>query len=134
MSFALPQPARRFLRTTDRPHVHGIVHAFHRWLDRRELTLAELTPVLLQQFLARPRRVRVCRRVRVANKALLRPYLQWLYDHALVSFVPEPSRPRLPELPKLAREFLACGPRYPYRAQHSTGAQREAPVKLHDRH
>ena len=107
MAFALPQPARRFLRTTNRPLVHGIVHAFHRWLDRRALTLAELTPALLQQFIARPRRTRVCRRTRVQNKAFLRPYLQWLYDHALVSFVPEPGRPQPPELPTLAREFLA---------------------------
>ena len=107
MSFALPQPARRFLRTTDRPRVHGIVHAFHRWLDRRQLPLGELTPALLQQFIARPRRTRVCRRGRLANKAWLRPYLQWLYNHGLVSFVPEPSRRQPPELPKLAREFLA---------------------------
>lgn len=107
MPFALPQPARRFLRTTDRPRVHGIVHAFHRWLDRNQLTLADLTPARLQQFLARPRRARVSRRMRVTNKAWLRPYLQWLYDHGFVSFVPTPGRPQPPELPTLARAFLA---------------------------
>jgi len=107
MSFELPQPARRFLRTTEHPRVHDIVLAFHRWLDRRTLTLAELTPALLQQFVARPRRVRVSRRVRLANKAWLRRYLQWLYERGLVGFVPEPSRRRPPELPPLARKFLA---------------------------
>jgi site-specific recombinase XerD len=107
MRFALPPPARRFLRTTERLRVHGIVHAFHRWLDRRQLTLAELTPALLQQFVARPRRACVSRRTRVANQAWLRPYLQWLYDQALVSFVPAPGRPQPLELPAPAREFLA---------------------------
>jgi site-specific recombinase XerD len=107
MSVALPQPARRFLRTTAHPRVHAIVHAFHRWLDRRQLTLAELTPALLQQFIARPRRARVCRRVRVENRAWLRRYLQWLYDRGLVGVVPEPGRRRPPELPALARQFLA---------------------------
>jgi site-specific recombinase XerD len=107
MSAELPRPARRFLRTTDHPRVQGIVIAFHRWLDRRQLALAELTPALLQQFVARPRRARVGHRVRVATKAWLRRYLQWLYDRGLVDCVPEPGRPRPPELPARAREFLA---------------------------
>ena len=75
MSSELPRPARRFLRTTAHPRVQAIVHAFHRWLDRRRLTLAELTPPQLEQFVARPRGARVCRRVRVVNKAWLRHYL-----------------------------------------------------------
>lgn len=107
MAFELPRLARRFLQTTAHARVQAIVHAFHRWLDRRRLTLAELTPPLLEQFVARPRGARVCRRVRVVNKAWLRRYLLWLYERGLVSFVPEPGRPRPPELPALARTFLS---------------------------
>jgi len=107
MSSELPPPARRFLRTTAHSRVQAIVHAFHRWLERRRLTLAELTPPLLEQFVARPRHARVGRRVRLANKAWLRRYLQWLYDRGLVEFVPEPGRPSPPELPAPARTFLS---------------------------
>jgi len=107
MSAELPEPARRFLRTTTRTRVHAIVIALHRWLDRRRLTLPELTPALLRQFLARPRSVRISRRVRVQYTAHLRPYLQWLHDRGLIGVVPEPGRPRPPELPALARKFLA---------------------------
>jgi site-specific recombinase XerD len=107
MASELPRPARRFLRTTAHSRVQAIVHAFHRWLDRRRLTLADLTPPLLEQFVARPRRARVCRKVRRENKAWLRRYLQWLYDRGLVEFVPEIGRPRPPELPAPARAFLS---------------------------
>lgn len=107
MAAELPGPARRFLRTTTRTRVHAIVISFHRWLDRRQLTLADLTPALLRQFLARPRGVRISRRVRVAYTAYLRPYLQWLHGRGLVGVVPEPGRPRPPALPALAHQFLA---------------------------
>lgn len=107
MSVELPLPARRFLRTSHRRRVHHIVHAFHRWLDRRQLTLAELTPPLLGQFLARPRHTRISRRVRVIYKVLLGHYLRWLHDRALVGFVPKPGRPPPQVLPALARTFLA---------------------------
>lgn len=107
MAAELPEPARRFLRTTTRTRVHAIVISFHRWLDRRRLTLTELTPALLRQFLAHPRSVRISRRVRVAYTAQLRHYLQWLHGRGLVGVVPEPGRPRPPELPPLARKFLA---------------------------
>lgn len=107
MSGELPPPARRFLRASRRRRVHHIVHAFHRWLCRRQLILAELTPALLEQFLARPRHTRISRRVRIMYKAHLRPYLRWLHDRALVGFVLEPGRPEPQELPALARTFLA---------------------------
>jgi site-specific recombinase XerD len=107
MSSELPRPARRFLGASDHRRVNLIVHAFHRWLARRQLTLAELTPALLQQFLVRPCHARVSRRMRVRYKAWLRRYLQWLYDRGLVEFVPEPGRPRPPELPAPARTFLS---------------------------
>ena len=107
MAAELPRPARRFLRTTTQRRFQAIVISFHRWLDRRQLTLAELTPALLQQFVARPRHARVCRRGRVANKAWLRRYLLWLHARGLVGFVPEPGRPRPPALPPLAHRFLS---------------------------
>lgn len=107
MAATLPPHARRFLRTTTNARVHAIVQAFHRWLERRGLTLAALTPAQVQQFVARPRTVRVTRRGRRANQAWLRHYLQWLHARGLVAFVPPPGRPQPPELPPLAREFLA---------------------------
>lgn len=107
MSVALPRTTTRFLRTSRRRRVHHIVRAFHRWLDQRQLTSAELTPALLDQFLARPHHTRISRRVRVQYRALLRPYLLWLHARGLLPFVPEPGRPKPQELPALARAFLA---------------------------
>src|SRR5512132_280651 len=107
MPSELPQLAKRFLRTTKHPRVHALVHAFHRWLDQRQCALADFTPALLQQFVARPRRVRVCRLVRRYNKAWMRRYLQWLHVRGFVSFVPEPGRPLPLDLPGPARTFLS---------------------------
>lgn len=107
MSRDLPQPARRFLRTSRHRRVVLIVHAFHRWLEHRHLTVAELTPDHLRQFLARPWRTRLSPRVRVNYASRLRGYLQWLHDRALVGFVPEPLRRQPWELPSLAKEFIA---------------------------
>lgn len=102
----LPPPARRFLRTTQHRRTHLIVRAFHRWLDRRQLALSELTPALLQQFLRRPIDNRISRLVYIQYRAWMRRYLQWLYRRSLVGFVPGPGR-HPQELPTLAQAFLA---------------------------
>jgi site-specific recombinase XerD len=103
----LPRFAQRFLRTGVNRRTRLLVYSLHRWLDRRRLTLAELTSDHFRQFLARPHRARVATHIRFQYSNLLRGYLQWLYDRGLVSFVP-PSRRRRPlELPVVAREFLA---------------------------
>ena len=107
MALALPLSARRFLETTGDHRVHGLVRAFHRWLERRRLLLAELTPEHHRHFCARPRGALVSPRVRVRSANELRGYLQWAYDRGLVGFVPAPARRRPVELPALAREFLA---------------------------
>jgi site-specific recombinase XerD len=104
---ALPSFTRRFLRTGVNRRARLLVCSLHRWLDRRQLTLAELTPAHLRQFLARPRHVLVAPRIRVQYQNLLRGYLQWSYDRGLVGFVPESRRRRPLELPSLAHEFVA---------------------------
>src|ERR1043165_5181748 len=103
----LPQCAQRFLRTGVNRRTRLLVCSLHRWLDRRRLTLPELTPDHFRHFLARPHRVRVATHIRFQYGNLLRGYLQWLYDRGLVSFVPQSRRRRPLELPVLAREFLA---------------------------
>ena len=103
----LPRFAQRFLRAGVNRRTRLLVYSLHRWLDRRRLTLAELTSDHFRHFLARPHRARVATHILFQYGNLLRGYLQWLYDRGLVSFVP-PSRRRRPlELPVLAREFLA---------------------------
>src|ERR1700760_3415943 len=96
---ALPASTHRFLRTGVHRRRRLLVYAFHRWLERRQRTLAELTPVDLQRFLARPNGTLVEPRIRIRYGQLLRPYLQWSYDRGLVGFVPAPGRRRPLALP-----------------------------------
>jgi site-specific recombinase XerD len=107
MTLELPPLTRRFLRNLDHRRTRLLVYALHRWLDRRRLTLAELTPAQFRQFLARPVRARIAVKIRFQYGAQLRCYLQWLYDRGLVGFVPESRRRRPFELPSLPLEFLA---------------------------
>jgi len=83
------------------------VHAFHRWLDRRRLTLAKLTPDQLRRFLLRPHGARITSRTSGNYWNLLRDYLQRLYDRGLIGFDPERLRRHPKRLPALAREYLA---------------------------
>lgn len=107
MPRARPQVPRRLLRTTANRREHSLVDALHRWLDQQQLTIAELTPDRLRQFLARPRRAPVARGTSARYRIWLRSYLQWLHDRAVIDFAAAPPRRRAPELPPLAREFLA---------------------------
>lgn len=102
-----PRIPRSLLRTTVNRREHSLVDALHRWLDRQQLTVAELTPDRLRQFLAQPRRARVSRRASARYRTWLRGYLQWLHDRAIIDFAPALPRRPAPELPPLAREFLA---------------------------
>ena len=104
---ALPDSAQRFLRTGVRRRRRLLVYALHRWLARRRLTLAELTPADLRRFLARPTGRLVAPQIRIQYEQLLRPYLQWSYDRGLVGFVPAPRRRRPLELSDWPRDFLS---------------------------
>src|SRR2546423_11693671 len=103
----LPPFTHRFLRTRPHRRVRLLVYALHRWLDRQQLTLPELTPAHVRRFLIRPGRSRIAKRIQVNYGNLLRVYLKWLHDRGLVGFVPALRRPRPYELPATAREFLA---------------------------
>jgi site-specific recombinase XerD len=107
MPLELPPCTRRFLRTLDHRRTRLLVHALHRWLDQRRMTLAELTPEQFRQFLARPVRVRIATKIRFRYGVQLRSYLQWQYDRGRVGFVPESRRRRPFELPSLPLEFLS---------------------------
>jgi site-specific recombinase XerD len=87
--------------------VRLLVYVLHRWLDRHQVTLAELTPAIFRRFLVRPGRVRIAKRVQILYGNQLRGYLKWLYDRGLVGFVPASRRRRPFELPAAAREFIA---------------------------
>jgi site-specific recombinase XerD len=103
----LPLFTQRFLRTPVHRRVRLLVHVLHRWLDRHQLAVAELSPAHFRRFLVRPGRVRLAKRIQVNYGNLLRGYLKWLYDRGLVGFVPAPRRRRPFELPAASREFLA---------------------------
>jgi len=107
MLYELPRLTQRFLRTTDERKTRSLIFALHRWLDQQQLTVAELTPDRLGQFLARPRRVLVSPRVRGVYENWLRGYLQWLHDHGVLGFAPAPRRRLFPVLPPRALAFLA---------------------------
>lgn len=103
----LPPVSRRFLRTARGRRARAIVHALHRWLARRRLTIVELAPDHLRSFLVRPQRARLTSRTSAAYWSLLRDYLQWLHDRELIAFDPERLRRHPKRLPSIAREFLA---------------------------
>jgi site-specific recombinase XerD len=103
----LPPVSQDFLRTARGRRARSVVHAFHRWLDRYRVTLAKLTPDHLRRFLARPRRTRVTSRTSGSYWALLRDYLQRLFDRGLIGFDPERLRRHPKRLPAVAREYLA---------------------------
>jgi len=102
----LPRSARHFLRTPGGRGARTIVYAFHHWLAKLPLTMAELTPEYFEQFLARFRTSHIPTRTSAKYRQLARRYAQWLYDHRLVAFNLEQHRRPHP-LPPLAREYLA---------------------------
>jgi site-specific recombinase XerD len=102
----LPPPAQRFLRFRPGGQIHAIVRALHRWLDRQQLTLAELTPDHFERFLDRFWTLHVTPRTSAWHRQRAREYVKWLHDHALVGFDPERRRCPYP-LPAIALDFLA---------------------------
>jgi site-specific recombinase XerD len=103
----LPLTTRRFLRTPRGRRARTAVHALHRWLDRRQLALEQLTPQMFQTFLRWPQRARVTPKSSQAYWTRLRDYLYWLGERGLIRFNPKHLRRHLKLLPPLAREFLA---------------------------
>ena len=103
----VPPATRDFLRTARGRRALAIVHALHRWLDRRRLVLADLTPEKLRRFLDRPQRIRITPATRATYWTPVRDYLQWLHDRGLLGFDPDRIRRHPKRLPSAAREFVA---------------------------
>src|SRR5512140_539895 len=107
MRTKLPPPARRFLQTPDGRRARALVYAFHDWLEKRSLTLAELTAEHFEEFLYQLRNPHAPTNTCAEHFQLARSYVQWLHDSALVDFNPGPLRRAYP-LPSMAREFMAA--------------------------
>jgi site-specific recombinase XerD len=103
----LPLTTRRFLTTPRGEQSRVAILALHRWLEWRGISIAQLTPVLFQQFLTWPNHVRVSAKTRRAYWIQLRDYLQRLRDRGMLSFNPKHLQRRPRSLPPIAREYLA---------------------------
>ena len=88
MAAELPRPARRFLRTTTQRRFQAIVISFHRWLDRRQLTLAGLRTLFRHRrrdhavARANPHRFRHTFGADMARSGVRLPILQRMMGHA----------------------------------------------------
>ena len=103
----LPATTRRFLRTARGRRTRLAVCALHRWLARRGLELAALTPAHLDDFVACPLRTVLGPATAREYRNELHPYLAWLHERRLVAFDPERLRRHPKRLPPQARTFLA---------------------------
>lgn len=113
----LPPPAREFLRTRE-AQLHGpIVHRFHAWLARRQINLATLEPVHVEEFVERPVKKLVPGSA-LHYRYMVMDYLEWLSTRGLIRFHPEQcfkAARAKPALPPSALRFLATRGR---RAHH----------------
>jgi site-specific recombinase XerD len=106
LHLALPTTTRRFLRTARGRRTRLAVCALHRWLARRDLALADLTPAHLDDFAACPLGTKLGPHTAGAYRNDVLRYLVWLHERSLISFDPERVRRHPKRLPPLAREFL----------------------------
>jgi site-specific recombinase XerD len=103
----LPATTRRFLRTARGRRTRLAVCALHRWLARRGLQLADLTPAHLDDCVACPLRAVLAPATTMGYRNQLRPYLAWLHERRLLGFDPERLRAYPKRLPSEAHTFLA---------------------------
>jgi site-specific recombinase XerD len=106
MGRALPQPARRFLAHPENKLHEPVVRNLHDWLERCGISLAQLTPIVLNHFLQRPIATTIAKTSREDRHRRLEPYLKWLYEQGLVSLRLD-RRVRKPSaIPDCAKEFI----------------------------
>lgn len=106
MGRALPEPARRFLVSPENKTHGPVVRNLHDWLERCGVPLAKLTPSVLDRFLRRPIATTIAKTSRENRHRRLEPYLEWLYEHGLVSSRLD-RRVRKPfPIPGSAKDFI----------------------------
>ena len=106
LHLALPATTRRFLRTARGARVRLIVCALHRWLARRGLTLADLTPAHVAEFVAAPLQTTLQLRTATSYRNQVLRYLDWLYPRQDIRFDPERLRAHPQRLPQAAWDYL----------------------------
>lgn len=106
MSRALPKIARRFL---DLPgnRIHApVVRNLHDWLRRCGISLEDLTPAGLEDFLRRPIATTIAKTSREDRHRRLEPYLLWLHEQGHIPFELERGLRKPFALPDSARAFI----------------------------
>lgn len=106
----LPEVAQRFLALRGHRRHESAVRQLHAWLERKHITLSELTPAHLDAFSRRPIAVPLVEHSRKDLIHRLRPYLLWLHEQGLVRFKAsaEDRKPKAAPLPQSAQDFVAA--------------------------
>ncbi|HEY3352154.1 MAG TPA: tyrosine-type recombinase/integrase [Polyangia bacterium] len=106
LHLALPATTRRFLRTARGRRARLAVCALHRWLARRDVALADLTPTHVADFVAAPLGTTLGPATAKEYRNHLLHYLDWLHARGLLGFDPERLRAHPKRLPPIACEYL----------------------------
>lgn len=106
MGRALPQPARRFLAQPGNKLLEPVVRNLHDWLERCSVSLAQLTPSVLDRFLRHPIATTIAKTSREDRHRRLEPYLEWLYEQGLVSSRLDRRIRKTFPIPGSAKEFI----------------------------
>ena len=102
----LPESAQSFLDLPGNSHHAHVVRNLHDWLQRKQISLDEITPAHIKVFLLSPITRTLTRASRKRLHRRLEPYLLWLHRQGLVRFKTDRGlRPPFP-LPDTARAFI----------------------------
>ena len=102
----LPPIARGFIRTAAGRSRKPLVHMFHRWLEKKGLSVDELQPPHIENFLRRPFKKRLKKSTKKHCGVRLNIYLDWLYSKGHLDFDPQCLRCKPKRLAQIPERFL----------------------------
>ena len=107
LKIALPKTTKRFLAQPKNKINEFLIRNLHDWMNRSNITLAQLTSSDLDRFLKRPIDTTIIQKSREKYHQRLEPYINWLHKKGLVSFRLERIvRKSAPPIPDTAKYFI----------------------------